>query len=129
MSYYNEFLEKYSKYNDKEIIYKIYLEKNVKIKFEIFYNDINSKYKYRRSSLIKELWGEKTKFYKELNIIMLKELKKDYIEKYGIIKYLEEEHIIKEDFIKIINKQKKCYYNGMNKSFLFFNFLENRPSI
>lgn len=107
MSYFNEFLEKYSKYNDKEIIYKIYLEKNVKIKFEIFYNDINSKYKYRRSSLIKELWGEKTKFYKELNIIMLKELKKDYIEKYGIIKYLEEEHIIKEDFIKIINKQKK----------------------
>ena len=128
MSYFNEFLEKYSKYNDKEIIYKIYLEKNVKIKFEIFYNDINSKYKYR-SSLINVLWGEKTKFYKELNIIMLKELKKDYIEKYGIIKYLEEEHIIKEDFIKIINKQKKCYYNGMNKSFLFFNFLENRPSI
>jgi len=37
---------------------------------------------------------------------MLKELKKDYIEKYGIIKYLVEEHIIKEDFIKIINKQK-----------------------
>ena len=38
---------------------------------------------------------------------MLEELKKDYIEKYGIIKYLVEEHIIKEDFIKIINKQKK----------------------
>ena len=106
MSDFIEFLEKYSKYNDKEIIYKIYLEKNVKIKFEIFYNDIMSKYKHR-SSLIHELWKEKTKFYKELNIVMLEELKKDYIEKYGIIKYLVEEHIIKEDFIKIINKQKK----------------------
>lgn len=106
MSDYNEFLEKYSIYNDKEIIYKIYLEKNVKIKFEIFYNDFRSKYKHRLY-IINELWEEKTKFYKELNIVMLEELKKDYIEKYGIIKYLVEEHIIKEDFIKIINKQKK----------------------
>jgi hypothetical protein len=42
---------------------------------------------------------------------MLKELKKDYIEKYGIIK---------ENFIKKMLL--------MNK-FLFFNFLENCPSI
>ena len=109
MSDFIEFLEKYSKYNDKEIIYKIYLEKNVKIKFEIFYNDIMSKYKCR-SYLINVLWQEKTKFYKELNIVMLEELKKDYIEKYGIIKYLVEEHIIKEDFIKIINKQKNMLW-------------------
>jgi hypothetical protein len=104
---YIEFQNKYSNYNDKELIYNIYLEKNVKIKFEIFYIDfMSTKCKYR-SDLIEELWKEKTKFYKELNIIMLKELKKDFIEKYGIIKYLVEEYIIKEDFIKIINKQKE----------------------
>ena len=66
MSDFIEFLEKYSKYNDKEIIYNIYLEKNVKIKFEIFYNDIMSKYKHRLD-IIEALWKEKTKFYKELN--------------------------------------------------------------
>jgi hypothetical protein len=56
-----EFQNKYSNYNDKELVYNIYLEKNVKIKFEIFYNDFMSKYKYR-SNLIEELWKEKTKY-------------------------------------------------------------------
>ena len=105
MSDFIEFLEKYSKYNDKEIIYNIYLEKNVKIKFEIFYNDIMSKYKHRLD-IIEALWQEKTKCIRKFKTILFLEIKKDYIEKYGIIKYLVEEHIIKQDFIKIINKQK-----------------------
>jgi hypothetical protein len=57
-----------------------------------------SKYKYR-SNLIEELWKEKTKFYKELNIIMLKKI---------ILKNMV---LLKEN------------------NFLFFNFLENCPSI
>jgi hypothetical protein len=109
MSDYIEFLEKYSIYNDKEIIYKIYLEKNVKIKFEIFYNDIMSKYKHRLD-IIEALWEEKTKCIRKFKTILFLEIKKDYIEKYGIIKYLVEEQYIKEDIYNEIKRQENMLW-------------------
>ena len=85
---------------------KEYLEKNKYL--------ISMKKDYRprfrnmyKSELISILWSRKTKFFHEFFSIMFLELKKDYINKYGIEKYIIEEESIKKEIKDIINKKKE----------------------
>jgi len=86
--------------------YLEYLEKNKYL--------ISMKKDYRprfrnmyKSELISILWSRKTKFFHEFFSIMFLELKKDYINKYGIEKYIIEEESIKKEIKDIINKKKE----------------------
>jgi hypothetical protein len=106
-----KFYNKYLNLNIKDIIYQIYIQKNIKSNFILFYEEYKIK---DLKELIKELYDEKTKCIRKFKTILFLEIKKDYIEKYGIIKYLVEEQYIKEDIYKEIKRQENMLWEWNN---------------
>ena len=94
----DDVIKEYLQEQHKIIIHakKLGLEKHV-IMFERSY----------KQRIISILWSRKTKFTKEFFSIMFSELKRDYINKYGVEKYIIEEESIKMEIIDIIKKKKE----------------------
>jgi len=98
------FNRKHSKLNKKELINKLYIEKNTKINYDIFFDEHVLR---DRLDLIKDLFHINSKRILEFRSYMLKELKQNYIKEHGIENYLRNEKYILINIKNKITKKQK----------------------